>query len=145
MQKRSLKVAHGGFTLVEVVVATIIVGIAVTALVTGVASATRVNGQSQKLTTAVFLAQELREWTLRLPFDSLTGGTYAPPIDGTGAAMTDRPGWSETVTLSWRSSDNLSAVVTAGSSDVVYVQVEVFFQGNSMMKTGWLVARRIAV
>ncbi|HOF19019.1 MAG TPA: prepilin-type N-terminal cleavage/methylation domain-containing protein, partial [Phycisphaerae bacterium] len=56
-----------GFTLIEVAIATAIIAIGVVALVVSVGSGTRANQGGTELTQAVFLAQEIREWTLRLP------------------------------------------------------------------------------
>ena len=160
--------ARGGFTLIEVAVATAIVGLGLTALLVAVASNTRVNDAGGKLTQGIFLAQELREWTLALPFsdqdpgdvgkppgpdgsdpqvfvddlDDLMDVTFSPPRNGLGTALSQLPGWSQTITLTWRDPDNLSATVADGASDLIYVRVDVAFQGQNITTTGWLVTRR---
>jgi len=68
-----------GFTLVEVAVATAIVGIGVAAIMVAAASTTHVNDAGRKLTQAVFIAQELREWTLKLPFSDQDPGDAGNP------------------------------------------------------------------
>ncbi|RPI64127.1 MAG: type II secretion system protein [Planctomycetaceae bacterium] len=154
-----------GFTLIEVAIATVIIGLGVTALLTSIGAGTRANKGGQKLTQATFLAQEIREWTLRLPFkdtdaadasnppgsdgydpqtyvddlDDLMNVTYNPPRDGRGQAITDMPGWSQTITMTWRNPANLASVVTAGTSKVVYVQVCVAYNAQPVLTTGWLV------
>ena len=160
--------ARGGFTLIEVAVAIIVVGIAVVALMTAVAAGTRVSGADMNITQAAFIVQELREWTLRLPFsdpdpndasnppgpdgtnpqtfvddlDDLMDVTYSPPRDAQGSAIADLSNWSETVTLTWRDPSDLMTTVTDGSSDVVHVQVDVSHAGREVMATGWLVSRK---
>ena len=57
-----------GFTLVETAVAIVIVGLGIGAILISAASGSRANDHGRKLTQATFLAQEVREWTLRLPF-----------------------------------------------------------------------------
>jgi len=157
-----------GFTLIETAVATAIVGLGVAAALVAVQSGTRVNDAGRKLTMAGLLAQELREWTLRLPFsdqdegdqgnppgpdgadpqdfvddlDDLMGVTYDPPRDGQGLAVTDLTGWSQHIDLTWRDPADLTSVVAAGSSDVVYVEITISHKGAEVLKTGWLVTRR---
>ena len=119
------------------------------------------------MTQAVFLAQELREWTIKLPFSDLDEGdadkppgpdgtipqifvddlddlmdvTYSPPRDGQGMSIYDMTGWSQTITLTWRDPDDLSTVVTAGTSDAIHVQVSIAYNGTEKLTTGWLVTR----
>lgn len=156
------------FTLIEVVMATVIVGLGVAALLGSIASGTKANAGGQQLTTATFLAQEIREWTHRLPFkdpdpadalnppgsdgsdpqffvddlDDLMGVTYSPPRDGRGNAIPGMVGWSETITMTWRTPSNLATVVAAGTSDMIYVQVAVSYNGKPILTTGWLVSKR---
>jgi Tfp pilus assembly protein PilV len=171
--KNSMRV-RGGFSLVEVAVATIIVGIGVTALMISLAAGTKVNRAGQKITQAVFLAQELREWTSNLPFKdtdpgdannppgpdglnpqifvddlddlySASGLTYSPPVDCTNppaARMIELQDWSEKFTLTWRNPDNLTETVAVGTSDIIHVQVDIACQGQIILTTGWLVARK---
>jgi len=157
---------RNGFTLVEAALATAVIGIALVSLLAALRSGTRTNEASRNLTQAVFVAQEIREWTLRLPFedpeepgevpgseegnpqtivddlDDLMGVTFSPPRDAYGAVITDLSGWSETITLTWRSSSNVAATVSDGASDVVHVRVSVSFQGQEVFATSWLVTRR---
>ncbi|MFA6133129.1 MAG: prepilin-type N-terminal cleavage/methylation domain-containing protein [Phycisphaerae bacterium] len=160
-----------GFSLVEVAVATAIIGIAVTALMASLAAGTRSNRASQQLTQAVFLAQELREWTSTLPFkdpdpadannppgpdgtspqsfvddlDDLTGVTYSPPVDCTSAPaqrLNGLRGWSETFTLTWRDPNNLTHAVSNGGSEIINVQVDIKYQNRIVLTSGWIVAKK---
>jgi len=160
--------ARSGFSLVEAAIATAVIGIALAALLIALQSGTRTNGAGRRLTQGVFLAQEIREWTLRLPFedpqapgetpgseegnpqvavddlDDLMGVTFSPPRDAYGSAITGISGWSETIALTWRDSANVATTVSNGSSDVVHVQVTIQYQGQEVLTTGWLVTRRAA-
>jgi len=168
MKRKNVRAGRDGFTLIEVAVATAIIGLALAALLGAVASGTRTNDAGKKLTQAVFLAQEIREWTIGLPFsdpdpgdadnppgpdgsnpqtfvddlDDLMAVTFSPPRDGGGAPITDMTQWSETITLTWRDASNLSSTVSAGSSDVIHVQVDISYQDLPVLTTGWLVGRR---
>jgi prepilin-type N-terminal cleavage/methylation domain-containing protein len=159
---------RAGFSLVEVAVATAILGIGMVALLTCVGSGTRTNDAGRKATLGTFLAQEIREWTLRLPFtdpdpgdannppgpdgsdpqvfvddlDDLMDVTYSPPRDGTGAAIANMTEWSQTITLTWRDPANLTSTVSAATSDVIHVGVAVRCGGEPVLTAGWLVVNR---
>ena len=158
----------GGFTLIEAAVATVVIGLGATALLTAVASGTRTNAAGRSITQASLLAQEIREWTLKLPFsdqdegdvgnppgpdgadpqvfvddlDDLMNVTYNPPRDGQGQPVADMPGWQQAITLTWRDPANLTTVVTAGTSDAIRVQLDISYKGSNVLTTGWLVTRR---
>lgn len=158
----------GGFTLIEIVVATALVGLALVAMMTSTGSNTRVNDAGTKLTQGTFLAQEIREWTLSLPFndqdagdlnnppgpdgsnpqvwvddiDDLMNVTYCPPRDGQGYAIASLPAWSQTITMTWRDPNDLSGTVTPGTSDIIYVNVDVKHRNNVVVSTGWLVTKK---
>lgn len=156
-----------GFSLIEAAAATIILGLGVAALLSAVAAGTRAHGAGREITHATTLAQEVREWTLKLPFYDPQGGggsspgseegdpqsfvddlddlmdvTFCPPRDGQGLPITDMTGWSQTITLSWRDVNNLTSTVTAGTSDAVEVQVQVRHNQKTILTTEWLVVRR---
>ncbi|HUS92686.1 MAG TPA: prepilin-type N-terminal cleavage/methylation domain-containing protein [Phycisphaerae bacterium] len=168
MKRTNKRSGRGGFTLIEVAAATAIVGIALTALLVAVGSNTRVNDAGSKLTEGSFLAQEIREWTLSLPFrdldpgdadkppgpdgtspqvfvddlDDLMGVTFSPPRDGRGYAMYDYQGWSQTLSMSWRDPNDVAVQVSPGASDMICVQVTVSYQGRAITSANWLVAGR---
>lgn len=148
--------------------ATAIIGVGIVTLMVASGSATQVNAAGRELTTAVYLAGEIREWTLGLPFsdqdeqdadnppgpddsdpqdyvddlDDLMGVTYSPPRDAQGAAIADMGDWSQTLTLTWRNPDNLAQIVADGSSDMVRVEVAIGHNGRTVLTSAWLVARR---
>jgi prepilin-type N-terminal cleavage/methylation domain-containing protein len=157
-----------GFSLIEVLVASTIVGVGVTAAMVAMQAGTEVNAAGRDLTQAVFLAQEVREWTLLLPFrdpdpadagnppgsdgadpqvfvddlDDLMGVTYSPPRDAGGAAMSGMDAWSQQISLDWKDPDDLTATVAPGASDIIRVNVTILYAGRPVLSTGWLVARR---
>ncbi len=159
---------RGGFSLIEVLVAVATISIGIVAMLTAVGSSTRVNGEGRRITRAAFLAQEIREWTIKLPFSDLDPGdidnppgpdgvspqvyvddlddlmdvVYAPPRDGQGCPVTDMVGWSQSINLTWRDPDRISVVVEPGTSDVIHVHVTIAKDGTEILTTGWLTARR---
>jgi len=168
MKVKTARPGRGGFTLIEVAVATILVGLALTAMMVSAASNTRVNDAGTKLTQAELLAQETREWTLSLPFrdqdvgdrdnppgpdgsdpqvwvddlDDLMNVTYCPPRDGLGFAISVLPTWSQTITMTWRDPNELSSTVADGTSDVIYVNVDVKHHNKLVVSSGWLVTKK---
>ena len=168
MKVTTARPGREGFTLIEVVVATVLVGLALTAMMVSVRSNTRVNDAGTKLTQATFIAQEIREWTLTLPFsdqdvgdrdnppgsdgsnpqvwvddlDDLMNVTYCPPRDGQGYAITALSAWSQAITMTWRDPDNLGNTVTNGTSDIIYVNVDVKYQNKHIVSSGWLVTKK---
>lgn len=158
----------GGFTLIEIVVATVLVGLALVAMMASVGSNTRVNDAGTKLTQGTFLAQEIREWTLSLPFcdqdagdlgnppgsdgsdpqvwvddlDDLMDVTYCPPRDGQGYAIANLSAWSQTITMTWRDPNDLGSTVSSGSSEVIYVNVDIKHSNNLVVSSGWLVTKK---
>jgi len=165
---RRKKPSRMGFTLVEAICATLIVAMGAVAIMVSAASGTRVNSASEKLTQATFLAQEVREWTLSLPFtdpddadegnppgpdgsdpqsfvddlDDLMDVVYSPPRDGRGMAISDMNSWSQQIDIEWRDPSDLTTAVAAGTSEIVYLEVTVLYDGVQVMQTGWLVAER---
>ena len=151
--------------------ATAIIGVGVVALLSCLASGTRTNDAGQTLTQAAYLAQEIREWSLRLPFKDPDAGdagnppgpdgtdpqtfvddlddfynaaglTYSPPRDGRGVTIANMTSWAQKLTLTWRSPTNLATVVAPGTSDLIYVQVTVSYHGRDILTSGWLVSKR---
>ena len=160
-----------GFTLIEVLVAVVILGIGILALVHCVGLNTAVNGASRNLARGALLAQEVREWSLKLPYldpdpntrssapgldpnetagvgsdvddiDDLKGQSFSPPVDARGLPMTDCPAWTQKIDLSWRSESNIGTTVPDGASKVVHVGVEIQRGNETILATGWLVTGR---
>ena len=170
MKTKASRVARAvqGFTILEAAIATIIVGTGIAALTVAAEAGTRANDAGKKLTQATFLAQELREWTLRLPFsdtdeadqdnppgpdganpqvfvddlDDLMAVAYDPPRDGQGSPVADMVGWSQYIDLTWRDPDDLSSVVVDGSTHIIYVEATISIQNSEVLKTGWLITRK---
>lgn len=159
---------RSGFSLIEVAVATVILGIGITALLTCLGSGTVANYEGAKLIQAVFLAQELREWTLKLPFsdpdpadennppgpdgsdpntfvddlDDLMNATFSEPRNASGSPIANMSGWTESIYITWLSTDDLSTTVAAGTSDIVSVMTTINHNGEQVLQTQWLVSRR---
>jgi prepilin-type N-terminal cleavage/methylation domain-containing protein len=135
-----------GFSLIEVAVATVIIGMGVTALLLSVGAGTRVNDDARELTQASFLAGEVREWASNQTFANLSAlpspTTFSPPQDGSGNVITDMTGWSQAISITWRDAANLNNNVAAGSSKFINMQVQIFRGGRLMLSTTAMVVNR---
>jgi prepilin-type N-terminal cleavage/methylation domain-containing protein len=142
-----------GFTLLEVLLAAVILGVGIAAALNSMIFSTRSNAESNRLTEATFLAQEIRTWTESLPFsdqdpsdmlnppgpdsyddmgvgyvddlDDLYYSDFSPPRDSLGNPIDRLSGWVQRVRLSWRSEADPQIEVEPGSSDLIYVEVSI--------------------
>ena len=166
-----LRAHRGAFTLIEVAFATVVVGLGVVTLMHAMGAGTRVNGEARKITQAVFLSQEIREWTLNLPFsdpqepsdvepgpdaanspaqfvddvDDLYNPntyTFSPPRNGQGNVIPGMTAWGQKIHMEWRDEDNLSMFQAVGASDVICVTVTIQKDRKDVLTTSWLVTRR---
>lgn len=162
------RVRRQGFTLIEVAVATVIVGLGVVAVLMTSGSTSRVNASGRDLMRGLVLVQEMREWTMSLPFsdpdpgdignppghdgsdpqvfvddlDDLMNVTYSPPRDAMGTTIYDMEDWSQTITLTWLNPADLSQTVSDGASDVINVKVDIRYNGQPVVESNWLATRR---
>ena len=92
-----------GFTLIEAALTTVIVGTGVLAIISAQQAYHMKNNWATRTTTAMLLANEMREMTLGLPLhDPISGKTgFGPEID-------------ETAVIAFDDLDDFAGVVTAG-------------------------------
>ncbi len=141
--ERSRRGTPKGFTLVEVLITSVIIGLGIVAVMAAIGSGTRINEAGVSLTRAGFLTQEIREWSMSLDTpDDLTDVTYSPPRNSLGEELTDMTGWSQTLTVTWRSPTDLDVIVPSESSDIAHIQLGVRHDGELDLSTDWLVTRK---
>lgn len=160
----------GGFTLAEVVVTIVLAGIFFIAAISALQTGTEINLASADMATANSLINEVREWTVDLPFvdpdehdagkppgadsyyngepyvddlDDMLNATFSPPRNSQGDAIAALAGWSQVVNITWRDPANVNTVVANGASSVVFVQVTARFGGEDILSRGWLVTEPI--
>ena len=150
-----------GFTLVEILIAVLLVGLAIASLVGGNAALTMANGAGADMSTAEFLAEQIRELiamvamvdpeTTPVEFgaeeasmadyddvDDFDGMVFSPPINATRAQLSAFTGFSQRVTVENVSASDFEQVVTDNSSDFVRVTVEVQLNGKSLSTVSWI-------
>jgi Tfp pilus assembly protein PilV len=133
--------------------AAIILSIGVVAMLSALQAASGINHDAAQRANAVFLVQEIREWTVHLPIadpgDSqayndiwdLDGAAFSPPRDGQGAVMTESglSGWTQRVDVGYRSAQDLTTELPAGQiSNLVYIQVGAWSENQLVLETGWI-------
>lgn len=165
IKRKSMRL-RDGFTLIEALLASILLGMAIAALLYSSGAYTRANGVGIDLSTAEFLIEEIRELTTVLPvvdpetgestfgiesgessvsdyddLDDFDGLTFNPPVDVNGYQLSEFSSFSQQVTVENISSSDFLTVVSDHGSDFVRVTVTVLLNGAEMSSSSWVRAR----
>jgi prepilin-type N-terminal cleavage/methylation domain-containing protein len=157
-----------GFSLIEVLIATVLVGFAIAALVAANGSFSLANVSGADLSTAEFLVEQIRELTAMLPvvdpavttwttlgresgettlaayddvddFDDLT---FCPPIDPNRAVLQEFPEFAQKVTVVKIDCRNFSRVVPDNDpNEFVRITVDVLKNNRQISSANWVRAR----
>jgi len=153
-----------GFSLIEVLIAVILVGLAITALVVANSSFTIANSAGTNLTTAEFIIEQIRELTTLLPvvdpqtptatfgpeeaslagyddLDDFDGASFSPPINSNRELLNDFTAFSQHVTVENVNPADFEQVVSDHSSHFVRVTVKVFLNAKEISSASWIRAR----
>jgi len=153
-----------GFTLIEVLVAVALVGIAVVALIAANRTFTIANGQGLNISTAEFLAEQIRELTAPMPvvdpqtttttfgaeegaiadyddLDDFDGVSISPPIDAGKVAMSEFSAFTQQITVENVSGSNFEQVVGDHTTPFVRVSVSIVMNGETVTSISWIRAR----
>lgn len=156
--------SRNGFSLIEVMIAVVLVGLSITALVVASNSFTLANSVGADLSTAEFLVEQIRELTTLLPvvdpqtgtavfgpeeatlagyddIDDFDGATFLPPINANRAALTDFAGFRQQVTVQNVNASNFDTVVAHHSSPFVRITVNVQHNGRLISSASWIRAK----
>ena len=155
-----------GFTLVEVLVAIVIIGIAFVSLIAANNSCTTTNGYGVELSTSEFLIEQIRELTRLLPvfdpdsgttldrwttfgpeeavlvnyddLDDFDGAVFSPPINSERASLSDFSAFSQQVAVENVSASNFQTVVADGTTAFVRVTVTIFLNSERVSSASWI-------
>jgi len=154
-----------GFTLIEVLFAVLLVGLAIASLMAANAAFTKANGAGTDLSTAEFLIGQIRELTMLLPvvdpetelatfgpetgetlagyddLDDFNGATFSPPINAERTTLNEFPAYSQQITVQNVNASNFEQVVANHSSNFVRVTVQVYLNSKQISSASWLRAR----
>jgi len=154
---------NSGFTLIEALIATAIIGIAIAALITSNISHTQANAYGMHTSTAEFLIEEIRAMTAPLDFvdpndvagtfgaetgensvtdyddlDDFDGITFNPPVDVHGNTLNDFSEYSQVVTVVNVDAGDFTSVVADHGSSIVRVSVSILMNGKEISSTNWI-------
>lgn len=143
-QKQSVAMRYDrGFTLIEVLIAMVFLGLAITALLVTNRSFTAANGAGLELSTAEFLSEQIREQTVTMTFPTLVGTytstvkTYSPPHNSQGVALTAYPAYSQKITGQYVIATDLHTV--SGSATAFYrITVDVYLNNEKLSSASWI-------
>jgi len=153
-----------GFSLIEVLIAILLVGLAIVSLVAANSAFTKANGAGTDLSTAEFLIEQIRELTTLLAvvdpqsatakfgpeetslasyddLDDFDGANFSPPISASRVALNTFAGFSQRITVENVSPSNFEQVVADHGSPFVRVTVKVFLNSKEISSASWLRAR----
>jgi len=153
-----------GFTLVEVLVAIVLVGFAIAAMVGASLSFTKANTAGANLTTAEFLSEQIKQLTDLLAvvdpqsgtgtfgpeetnlagyddLDDFNGAVFSPPINTARETLSDFTGYTQQITVENVSAANFEQTVANHSSDFVRVTVTVSLNSDTVSSASWIRAR----
>lgn len=157
-----------GFSLVEILISVILVGLSVTALVFASNTFTMANGAGADLSTGEFLLEQIREMTALLPvrdpdvdtwttlgldtgdsvvgsyddvddFDGFNSTTLGAPIDALGNPLSDLAAFSQVVTVAKVNPSDFNHI-EADSFDTPFIRVtvQVALNGREICSASWI-------
>jgi len=152
------------FTLIEVLAAIILIGLAIASLVASNRFFTRTTGAAAQLSTAEFLIEQIKELTLPLDvvdpntttttfgpeeagladyddLDDFDGSTFCPPIDALRASLTDFDAYSQQITVENINPSDFEQTVANHGSYFVRVTVTILLNSQQISSSSWIRAR----
>jgi len=156
---------YSGFSLIEVLIAVMLVGLAIASLMAANGAFTKANGAGTDQSTAEFLIGQIRELTMLLPvvdpetetatfgtesgetlvtyddLDDFDGASFSPPINAERTTLSQFSAFNQQVTVENVSASNFEQVVADHSSNFVRVTVTVYLNSRQISSVSWLRAR----
>ncbi len=139
----SLQIIHKnrnrrGFTIIEAAIATIIIGIGVTAMMTLFGTCTKVSDFSSKMSTGIFLAEQMRNMTDEVSYANLPAlnGAVYNGADSDGNPVDGLSGYSQELTVqsvNWQSMAN-----ALPGSEIVVVTAVVTHNNQKLSQLSWI-------
>jgi prepilin-type N-terminal cleavage/methylation domain-containing protein len=149
---------QAGFTLIEVAIASVIVSVAVLAMLGAQQAVHQQTAATQELDLGLSLANEIREITLAMPaHDPITGAmtfgpesnetsvahfddiddfagtdgaglTISPPVDAHRQPKSELDDWSQNITVEYVDPSQINGAASATSTDLMRITVRVMHQ-----------------
>jgi prepilin-type N-terminal cleavage/methylation domain-containing protein len=131
-----------GFSLIEVLIAILLVGLAIASLIIASGSFTKANSAATDLSTAEFLIEQIRERSISINYSDLKNlehfdsVVFSPPISANGESLGNFSAFSEQIIVENVSDANFEQVVA--DSNFVRVTVKVFLNSKEISSASWL-------
>jgi len=133
-----------GFTLLEILIAVVLIGLAVAGLVASSISFTQANGFGTDFSTAEFLVQQVRELTAMVDYSDLfnyDGQSFNPPKGANNEALNDFPEFTQEITVENVADSDFENVVADQSSNFVRVTARVLLNTEEICFSSWVRAK----
>ena len=155
-----------GFTLVEVLMAAMLIGLAITALVASSGAFTLYNAAGVDLSTAEFLIEEIRELTAPLSVvdpvstttifgaeagettvaayddvDDFNGQSFNPPVDVERTQMPEFAAYTQQVAVQNVTPADLTQTAANHTTDLYRVTVTITKGGRTITSASWIRAK----
>jgi prepilin-type N-terminal cleavage/methylation domain-containing protein len=144
MKSRFVKanVKPRGFTLLEVLMAAMLIGLAIAALAASSGAFTLYNAAGVDLSTAEFLIEEIRELTAPVSFADLGayGVSHNPPVDAGGAEMPEFAVYTQQIAVQYVNPANLT-LISGTATDLRRVTVTIAKSGRTITSSSWIRAK----
>ncbi len=130
-----------GFTLIEVLIAIVIVGIALVSLIAANSSFTSTNDYGVKLSTSEFLIEQIREMITLTEYDDLHSfdeEVYSPPKNAEDEDLTEFGAFSQQIIVQNVSESDFENVVPDGSTPFMRVTVEIRLNSKPISSASWI-------
>jgi len=145
---------RAGFTLTEVMIASVVIGIGVSASLFGMSSSLETSGRSEDMLTGMALAENIFQLTQGLAFsdpesedgfgpemgetgvddyddvNDFDGSTFAPPLDARGDEIVSLTGWSQEIGVFCIDLESMERLETPEETGLVEIEVTVFHNGR---------------
>jgi len=155
---------YKGFSLIEVLAATMLIGLAIVSLLVASRSYTDVNGSAAEMSTAEFLTEQIRELTTMLDVidaqsgtdyfgaeesnvadyddvDDFDGANFSPPIAIDRAPLSVFSAYSQSITVENVNASDFEEVVADHASNFVRISVKIYLNSKEISSASWLRAR----
>jgi prepilin-type N-terminal cleavage/methylation domain-containing protein len=133
-----------GFTLIEALIAAMLIGLAIAALVSSSGAFTMYNAAGLDLSTSEFLIEEIRELTSPVAFTGLMAynnqnyTTPNGPVDAGGNVMPEFAAYSQHVTVQYANPANLAQQPYTTPSAFRRITVTITKGGQTITSTSWI-------
>ena len=153
------------FTLIEVLIALLLVSVAIISIVSANLSSTKINAAGADLTTAEFLIEQITQLTMMLPavdpnsgtsnfgpesgetlaiyddIDDFNSVTFNPPIASDRSTLTAFNNFSQQITIENVSASNYETTVGNHLSDFYRITVTILQGSEEINSVSWIRAK----